>query len=140
MVGHVFCSYPTRFTSVRPNGAISIRGVILILVRRSMESRMWVCTIARATDHIPLSLRRGRKCGALGGSLFSTSLVYTLSLLRQIGGGVLGDVWKAEQRGQAMAIYTLAPQLGPCIGPICGAWIAARSSWRWVVSTTSVTP
>ncbi|KAH9853266.1 MFS polyamine transporter [Lenzites betulinus] len=55
-----------------------------------------------------------------------------------IGGGVLGDVWKAEQRGQAMAIYTLAPQLGPCIGPICGAWIAARSSWRWVFWSTSI--
>ncbi|KAI0820695.1 MFS polyamine transporter [Trametes gibbosa] len=55
-----------------------------------------------------------------------------------IGGGVLGDVWKLEQRGQAMAICTLAPQLGPCIGPICGAWITARSSWRWVFWSTSI--
>lgn len=39
-----------------------------------------------------------------------------------IGGGVLGDCWRAEQRGQAMAIYSLAPLLGPVIGPLCGAW------------------
>ncbi|EIW62246.1 MFS polyamine transporter [Trametes versicolor FP-101664 SS1] len=55
-----------------------------------------------------------------------------------IGGGVLGDVWSPEQRGQAMTMYTLAPLLGPCIGPICGAWIAERSSWRWVFWSTSI--
>ncbi|KAI0368400.1 MFS polyamine transporter [Pilatotrama ljubarskyi] len=55
-----------------------------------------------------------------------------------IGGGVLGDVWKAEQRGQAVGIYTLAPLLGPVIGPVCGAWIAEKSTWRWVFWSTSI--
>lgn len=32
-----------------------------------------------------------------------------------------------------MAIYSLAPLLGPVFGPVCGAWIAQRSTWRWVV-------
>ncbi|RPD55141.1 MFS polyamine transporter [Lentinus tigrinus ALCF2SS1-7] len=49
-----------------------------------------------------------------------------------IGGGVLGDVWRPEQRGQAIAVYSLAPLLGPVIGPICGAWIAEKGDWRWV--------
>ncbi|KAJ7643637.1 MFS polyamine transporter [Roridomyces roridus] len=56
------------------------------------------------------------------------------------GGGVLGDIWSAEERGQAIAIYSLAPLLGPVVGPICGAYIAQKSTWRWVFwSTTIVT-
>ncbi|CAD6445405.1 9d2cef70-8f04-4052-891f-e8c3bb5331d7 [Sclerotinia trifoliorum] len=35
-----------------------------------------------------------------------------------IGGGVLADCWYAEQRGRAIAIYSLAPLLGPAVGPI----------------------
>ncbi|KAG5652150.1 hypothetical protein H0H81_006134 [Sphagnurus paluster] len=55
-----------------------------------------------------------------------------------VGGGVLGDVWHAEERGRAIAIYSLAPLLGPVIGPICGAWIAEKSTWRWVFWSTSI--
>ncbi|KAI5115610.1 hypothetical protein M0805_006818 [Coniferiporia weirii] len=55
-----------------------------------------------------------------------------------IGGAVLGDCWHPEERGQAMALYTLVPLLGPVIGPLCGAWIAERSIWRWVFWSTSI--
>ncbi|EGN92983.1 hypothetical protein SERLA73DRAFT_190368 [Serpula lacrymans var. lacrymans S7.3] len=55
-----------------------------------------------------------------------------------IGGGVLGDCWRAEERGQAVALYSLAPLLGPVVGPITGAWIAERSTWRWVFWSTSI--
>ncbi|KXN92044.1 hypothetical protein AN958_10031 [Leucoagaricus sp. SymC.cos] len=55
-----------------------------------------------------------------------------------IGGGVLGDIWSVEERGKAVAIYSLAPLLGPVIGPVCGGWIAERSTWRWVFWSTSI--
>ncbi|KAF9458415.1 MFS polyamine transporter [Collybia nuda] len=55
-----------------------------------------------------------------------------------VGGGVLGDTWKPEERGKAIAIYSLAPLLGPVVGPVCGAWIAERSTWRWVFWSTSI--
>ncbi|KAG1731336.1 MFS polyamine transporter [Suillus paluster] len=55
-----------------------------------------------------------------------------------IGGGVLGDCWRPEERGAAFAIYSLAPLLGPVIGPITGAWIAERSTWRWVFRSSSI--
>ncbi|KAL5480633.1 hypothetical protein ACEPAI_1904 [Sanghuangporus weigelae] len=55
-----------------------------------------------------------------------------------IGGGVLGDLWRAEERGQAIALYSLAPLLGPVIGPVCGSWIAEHSTWRWVFWSTSI--
>ncbi|KAF7312747.1 MFS polyamine transporter [Mycena indigotica] len=54
-----------------------------------------------------------------------------------IGGGVLGDIWSPEERGQALAIYSLAPLLGPVVGPVCGAFIAQKSTWRWVFWSTS---
>ncbi|KAF8900739.1 MFS polyamine transporter [Gymnopilus junonius] len=55
-----------------------------------------------------------------------------------VGGGVLGDTWHPEERGRAIAIYSLAPLLGPVIGPVCGGWIAERSTWRWVFWSTSI--
>ncbi|KAI0309817.1 major facilitator superfamily domain-containing protein [Amylostereum chailletii] len=55
-----------------------------------------------------------------------------------IGGGVLGDLFTAETRGQAIAIYSLAPLLGPVIGPLTGAWVAEKSTWRWVFWSTSI--
>ena len=39
-----------------------------------------------------------------------------------IGGGVLGDIWLPEQRGKAVAIYSLAPLLSPVMGPVSGGW------------------
>jgi multidrug resistance protein len=49
-----------------------------------------------------------------------------------LGGGVLSDCWTADQRGKAISIYTLAPLLGPAVGPIAGGFIAERTTWRWV--------
>jgi MFS family permease len=56
---------------------------------------------------------------------------------QSIGGGVIGDLFDAEHRGQAISIYSLAPLLGPVIGPVAGAWIAEKSTWRWVVRLSS---
>ncbi|KAJ5500280.1 Major facilitator superfamily domain general substrate transporter [Penicillium expansum] len=54
-----------------------------------------------------------------------------------IGGGAIGDMWSAEERGKAMGIYTLGPLLGPVVGPIAGGFIAQYSTWRWVFWSTS---
>lgn len=43
---------------------------------------------------------------------FGASAIYSLS------GGVLGDIWRPEQRGKSMKIYLLIPLLGGAIGPI----------------------
>ncbi|OJJ41598.1 hypothetical protein ASPWEDRAFT_167610 [Aspergillus wentii DTO 134E9] len=55
-----------------------------------------------------------------------------------IGGGVLSDCFTAEQRGKSMAIYSLAPLLGPAVGPIAGGFITQNISWRWIFYTTSI--
>jgi len=55
-----------------------------------------------------------------------------------IGGGVLSDCFFAEQRGRAISIYSLAPLLGPGIGPIAGGFIAQETTWRWCFYSTSI--
>jgi multidrug resistance protein len=55
-----------------------------------------------------------------------------------IGGGVLGDLWMPQERGRAMALYSLMPLLGPAIGPIAGGFIAQYSDWRWVFYATCI--
>ncbi|KAG9591916.1 MFS multidrug transporter-like protein, partial [Aureobasidium melanogenum] len=55
-----------------------------------------------------------------------------------IGGGLLSDCWKAEERGKAISIYSLAPLLGPAVGPIAGGFIAENTTWRWVFWSTCI--
>ncbi|KAI4119372.1 MAG: hypothetical protein LQ338_007285 [Usnochroma carphineum] len=55
-----------------------------------------------------------------------------------VGGGVLSDCWRAEQRGRAISLYSLAPLLGPAIGPIAGGFITENTTWRWAFYATSI--
>lgn len=55
-----------------------------------------------------------------------------------IGGGILADCFHPEQRGKAIAIYSLAPLIGPAAGPIAGGFIAGSISWRWVFWIVSI--
>lgn len=55
-----------------------------------------------------------------------------------LGGGVLGDIFKPEERGKAMGIYAMGPLLGPAIGPLVGGFVAEYSTWRWMFYATSI--
>jgi multidrug resistance protein len=55
-----------------------------------------------------------------------------------IGGAVLGDCFQPEQRGKAISMYSLAPLLGPAIGPIAGGYITQGTTWRWIFWSTSI--
>ncbi|KAF5863262.1 hypothetical protein ETB97_010384 [Aspergillus alliaceus] len=48
-----------------------------------------------------------------------------------IGGGVIADLFEAEQRGLALSFFQFGPLFAPVIGPICGGFIAQRAGWRW---------
>ncbi len=58
------------------------------------------------------------------------------SAAQAIGGGVLGDCWRPEDRGKAVSLYSLAPLLGPAIGPLAGGFITEFSTWRWAFYAT----
>ena len=56
----------------------------------------------------------------------------------QVGGGMLSDLWNADKRGKAISVYSLAPLLGPAVGPIAGGFIAEYSKWQWVFWSITV--
>ncbi|HVY14606.1 MAG TPA: DHA2 family efflux MFS transporter permease subunit [Rhodopila sp.] len=45
---------------------------------------------------------------------------------------VMYDIYPVEQRGAAMAIWTMGVMVGPICGPILGGWLTENESWRWV--------
>ncbi|RAK71575.1 MFS transporter [Aspergillus fijiensis CBS 313.89] len=47
-------------------------------------------------------------------------------------GGVIADVFPAEERGLAMSLFAGAPFLGPTIGPIIGGFLGESAGWKWV--------
>ncbi|RAO66466.1 uncharacterized protein BHQ10_002478 [Talaromyces amestolkiae] len=63
---------------------------------------------------------------------FGASAIYALA------GGVLGDIWRPEQRGRSLGTYLLIPLLGAAVGPIIGGFITARTTWRWMFWATSI--
>lgn len=55
-----------------------------------------------------------------------------------IGAGVLGDVWRTEERGLSISLYTLITLLSPTLGPLLGGFITQYSSWRWTFWSISI--
>ncbi|KAI9146829.1 major facilitator superfamily transporter [Paramyrothecium foliicola] len=55
-----------------------------------------------------------------------------------IGGAVISDLFIPAMLGQAIGIFTLAPLLGPAIGPIAGGFISQVTSWRWLFHSTTI--
>ena len=45
---------------------------------------------------------------------------------------VMMDIYPAEKRGQAMAIWGMGVMLGPIMGPTLGGWLTEYYNWRWV--------
>lgn len=118
-----------------------------------MELGMWIRAEQGTADRFPVFGRLGRQRAASGEIILIRYCLWASIDMQKIGGGVLGDVWHPEERGKAIAIYSLAPLLGPVIGPVCGGWyvdatllqlvltacrIAERSTWRWVFWSTSI--
>ncbi|KAH3257065.1 hypothetical protein KXW57_008458 [Aspergillus fumigatus] len=60
---------------------------------------------------------------------FLTGLVGAAPLT--IGPGTVADCFRQEQRGRAMAIWTMPVLLGPCLGPAIGAYVSRSLGWRW---------
>lgn len=47
-------------------------------------------------------------------------------------GGVMSDIWSAEQRGAAMAVYSMSVVGGTVLGPIIGGAVSqSYLGWRW---------
>lgn len=47
-------------------------------------------------------------------------------------GGIIADVFSAEERGLAMNLFAGAPFVGPTLGPIIGGFLGENEGWVWV--------
>ena len=45
---------------------------------------------------------------------------------------ILLDIYTAEERGSAMALFGVSVMVGPVLGPVIGGWLTENISWRWV--------
>ncbi len=45
---------------------------------------------------------------------------------------ILLDIYSAEERGSAMALFGVSVMVGPVLGPVIGGWLTENISWRWV--------
>ncbi|KAG5951472.1 hypothetical protein E4U53_003022 [Claviceps sorghi] len=53
-------------------------------------------------------------------------------------GGTIADMFEANQRGLATALFALAPFLGPVLGPITGGFLGMKAGWRWVMGFLAI--
>ncbi|KAK2042438.1 major facilitator superfamily transporter, partial [Colletotrichum somersetense] len=55
-----------------------------------------------------------------------------------IGGGVISETFSPDERGFAVAVYSLAPITGPTLGPILGAFLVQRFGLPSMFISTSI--
>ncbi|KAI1144750.1 major facilitator superfamily domain-containing protein [Nemania diffusa] len=57
-----------------------------------------------------------------------------------LGGVIVGDLFRPDQRGLGIGVWNLGPLLGPTIGPVLGGFITEFPGWRydfWIVLAAS---
>jgi len=47
-------------------------------------------------------------------------------------GGVVSDIYHAQDRNTAMALFSGAALFGTGLGPLCSGFLAQHTAWRWV--------
>ena len=55
-----------------------------------------------------------------------------------LGPAMIGDMFKQEERGAAMAALYMGPLLGPVAAPIIGGFFANAEGWRWTFWLISI--
>jgi multidrug resistance protein len=64
----------------------------------------------------------------VGGSTFSTMV-----------GGIVSDIYHAEQRNTPMALFSGAALFGTGLGPMVSGFVAQNLSWRWIFYLQAIT-
>ena len=68
------------------------------------------------------------------GILFAFRVIqaFGASSVQSLGAGTVADTTEPKNRGSAIAMFMLGPQLGPILGPILGGAISSNGDWRWI--------
>ncbi|RDW57591.1 hypothetical protein BP6252_13673 [Coleophoma cylindrospora] len=139
-------AYASSATEIRAefncSGELFALGVSLYVLGFAVGPALWA----------PLSELYGRKIlfvvthtfvvafvGASAGCHSMASLLVLRFLSGMFGaspltnsGGVIADLFVTRKRGLWMAIFSLAPFMGPTLGPVMGGFITITVGWRWV--------
>jgi multidrug resistance protein len=54
------------------------------------------------------------------------------------GAAIIADTVKQEERGFALAMFTLGLLAGPVVGPVCGGFLNGAKGWRWTFWLTAL--
>ncbi|EXJ62420.1 hypothetical protein A1O7_02855 [Cladophialophora yegresii CBS 114405] len=96
--------------------AVSRRDVLLV----ALGLYIIFTAVCAAAQNITALVILRLLCGTLGSAAFV------------IPGGQISDMFEAEQRGMAQAVYSAAPFLGPTLGPTVGGFLSPAAGWRWL--------
>jgi DHA2 family multidrug resistance protein len=74
------------------------------------------------------------------GAARSLEIMILARILQGIGGGGLIPVTQAimletfpeEERGMAMALYSMGVSVAPAVGPVLGGWLTDEYGWPWI--------
>ncbi|PYH88742.1 MFS general substrate transporter, partial [Aspergillus ellipticus CBS 707.79] len=108
---------------------------------------LWWSTISDATGRRSVylvSMALGVVFAVLAAISRSIAMLIVMRLLsggaaasvQAVGAGTVADLWEPRERGRAMGIFFLGPQLGPLVAPIVGGALADRWGWRstmWLI-------
>ncbi|KAL9051422.1 MAG: hypothetical protein Q9162_006029 [Coniocarpon cinnabarinum] len=53
-------------------------------------------------------------------------------------GGLIADMFAANQRGVALPLFAAAAFLGPALGPIVGGFVGQLVSWQWIEGVIAI--
>ncbi|KAK3643011.1 hypothetical protein LTR56_008881 [Elasticomyces elasticus] len=70
--------------------------------------------------------------GTLGCAFTDSLAGCGASVFATLTGGVVGDLFRKEDRNTPMALYSLAIIMGTGVGPLVSGAVAGHMKWRWV--------
>ena len=76
----------------------------------------------------------------LSGLARSLEMMILTRLLQGLGGGalipmaqaIMLEIFPAEKRGTAMAVFMMGVVLAPAMGPVLGGWLTDAYGWPWI--------
>ncbi|KAF4627271.1 hypothetical protein G7Y89_g10888 [Cudoniella acicularis] len=81
----------------------------------------FICQVCCAVTHSYPGMLLARFFAGCGSSVFSTMV-----------GGVMSDLYHAENRNTPMALFSGGALFGTGLGPLVSGFIAQNTNWRWV--------
>ena len=114
--------------------AYSIAEILLVTM-----AAWWSARLGRKRFYL-LSFGLFTAASVLCGSARSLEMMILARLLQGIGGGgliplsqaIMLETFPEDERGMAMALYSMGVTVAPTVGPVLGGWLTDTYSWPWV--------